>query len=246
MQYANLSKPGNIPSVSGGYTWSDNTNQCFYQFGGEYPDGVTPAEYSMWTYDVVLNTWNSTKTSGDKQFERVSFGAGTHVEQRGLGFYFGGWISNKTTLGWKGPPMATNGLVQFDMSTGAMQNMTGPDDINTGRAEGQLLFLPVSDSGVLIYFGGIEDPYHNGSYNAVSSERIIDTDHALTSCTGKHECKSHRPMNDYIADDTQIIHIYDMASSKWYTQTASGSVPAARRQFCSDVTWSNDQSSFNV
>ncbi|CAE7193115.1 hypothetical protein P3342_009357 [Pyrenophora teres f. teres] len=213
MQYANLSKPGNIPSVSGGYTWSDNTNQCFYQFGGEYPDGVTPADYSMWTYDVILNTWNSTKTTGDKQFERVSFGAGTHVEQRGLGFYYGGWISNKTTLGWKGPPMATNGLVQFDMSTGELQNMTGPDDINTGRAEGQLLFLPVSDSGVLIYFGGIEDPYHNGSYNAANMS---------------------------------IIHVYDMASSKWYTQIASGSVPAARRQFCADVTWPDDQSSFNV
>ena len=67
--------------------------------------------------------------------------------------------------------MATNGLIQFDMSTGDLQNITGPDDI--GRAEGQLLFLPVSDSGVLIYFGGIEDSYHNGSFDAVGLDQAI-------------------------------------------------------------------------
>jgi hypothetical protein len=35
------------------------------------------------------------------------------------------------------------------------------------------LFLPVSDSGVLIYFGGIEDSYHNGSFDAVGSDQAI-------------------------------------------------------------------------
>ncbi|KNG52324.1 galactose oxidase kelch beta-propeller [Stemphylium lycopersici] len=206
-QSANLSKPGNIPSVSGGYAWADDTNKCFYSFGGEYPQGVSPTDFSMWTYDVLLNQWNSTDTSGEKDIQRVSFGAGTQVEERGLGFYFGGWVSNQTTIDWEGPPMATNGLIQFDMSTGDLTNTTGPDDI--GRAEGQLLYLPVSDRGVLIYFGGIEDPYRNGSFDA-------------------------------------IIRIYDMASSKWYTQTASGEIPSSRRQFCADVTWPDDQSSFNI
>ncbi|XP_014552037.1 hypothetical protein COCVIDRAFT_30500 [Bipolaris victoriae FI3] len=210
-QYANLSKPGNIPSVSGGYTWADNTNKCFYQFGGEYPAGVSPTDFSMWTYDVPLNQWNSTDTAGDKTIQRVSFGAGTQVEERGLGFYFGGWLSNRTMVDWKGPPMATNGLIQFDMSTGDLKNISGPDDI--GRAEGQLVYLPVSDSGVLIYFGGIEDTYRNGSFDAANMS---------------------------------TIHIYDMASSKWYTQTASGTAPPTRRQFCADVTWPDDQSSYNI
>jgi hypothetical protein len=165
-QYSNLSKPGNIPSVEGAFTWSDNTNKCFYQFGGQYPEGVSPTEFSMWTYDVPLNQWNITTTRGDKDIQRVAFGAGTQVESRGLGFYFGGWLSNKTMLSWKGPPMATSGLVQFDMSSGDLKNISGPDDI--GRAEGELVFLPVSDSGVLIYFGGIEDSYRNGSFDAVS------------------------------------------------------------------------------
>ncbi|KAL1797411.1 hypothetical protein ACET3X_004017 [Alternaria dauci] len=201
------SKPGHIPSLSGGYIWADNTNKCFYQFGGEYAAGVSPMDFGIWTYDVLLNQWNNTETTGDRKLQRVSFGAGAQVESRGLGFYFGGWLSNRTAPGWNGPPMATNGLIRFDMSTGDLQNMTGPDAI--GRAEGQLLFLPVSDSGVLIYFGGIEDSYRNGSFDAT-------------------------------------IHIYDMASSKWYTQTASGDIPETRRQFCADVTWPDDESSFNV
>ena len=62
--------------------------------------------------------------------------------------------------------MATNGLVQFDMSTGDLKNISGQDDI--GRAEDELVFLPVSDSCILIYFGGIEDSYRNGSFDAVS------------------------------------------------------------------------------
>lgn len=177
-QSANLSKPGNIPSVSGGYAWADNTNKCFYSFGGEYPQGVSPTDFSMWTYDVLLNQWNNTDTSSEKDPQRVSFGAGTQVEERGLGFYFGGWMSNQTTIDWEGPPMATNGLIQFDMSTGDLTNTTGPDDI--GRAEGQLIYLPVSDSGVLIYFGGIEDPYRNGSFDAVSATSGLHVTSQLT------------------------------------------------------------------
>ena len=42
------------------------------------------------------------------------------------------------------------------------------------------------------------------------------------------------------------IHIYDVASSKWYTQTATGNVPGARRQFCAGATWADDQSSYNM
>jgi len=163
-QSRNLTKPKNIPSVSGGYIWADNTNKCFYQFGGEFSDGP-PAEFGMWTYDVLLDQWNSTLASGEKSPQRVSFGAGTQVEDRGLGFYFGGWLSNRTSTDWEGPSMITNGLMRFDFSTGELKNISGPDDI--GRAEGHLTYLPVSDGGVLVYFGGIEDSHRNGSFTPV-------------------------------------------------------------------------------
>jgi hypothetical protein len=164
---SNLSKPTNITSLSGGYLWADELNKCFYQFGGEFPEGDSPKDFSISTYDVILNQWNSTSyKSSDPTLKRPSYGAGTQVESRGFGFYYGGWVSNRTTPGWKGAPTALSSIMQFDFTTGLLRNSTHPDGI--GRAEGQMLYLPVSDNGMLVYLGGIEDPYHNGSYNAVS------------------------------------------------------------------------------
>ena len=40
--------------------------------------------------------------------------------------------------------------------------------------------------------------------------------------------------------------MYDVQSSKWYTQTATGNIPGPRRQFCAGVTWAEDQSSYNM
>ncbi|KAJ4361305.1 hypothetical protein N0V95_002007 [Ascochyta clinopodiicola] len=212
-QYANLSKPTDIPSVSGGIIWPDEANKCFYQFGGEFTAG-RPSEFSMHTYDVLLDQWNLTgnRAAGVSTTQRAAYGAGTHIEGLGLGFYLGGWMSNQTSPDWTGPPVATADLVRFEYSTGFLYNTSGPGD-NVGRAEGQMVYLPVSDSGVLAYFGGIEDQYQNGTAAPANMSNI---------------------------------HIYDVASSKWYTQTASGSIPEARRQFCAGVTWADDQSSYNV
>jgi hypothetical protein len=99
-------------------------------------------------------------------WQRPSYGAGTQVESSGLGFYYGGWISSRSTPGWKGAPMALSSLVQFDFTKNEIRNDSHPDGI--GRAEGQLLYLPVSDNGILVYFGGVEDAGRNGTYTAVS------------------------------------------------------------------------------
>ncbi|KAH7345963.1 hypothetical protein BKA66DRAFT_325438 [Pyrenochaeta sp. MPI-SDFR-AT-0127] len=212
VQHANLTKPANVPSVSGGYLWADETNKCFYQIGGEYFPGSSPTDFSLWTYDVLLDQWNNTKfTSSERSPQRLSFGAGTQVESLGLGYYLGGWFNNRTTPKWTGPEIATSNMVEFDFTKGHLKNITGPD--TTGRAEGQMVSLPVSDRGMLIYFGGIEDPFRNGSIVAANMSKI---------------------------------HIYDIASSGWYSQTATGDIPLARRQFCADVTWADDKTSFNI
>ncbi|KAF2625397.1 hypothetical protein BU25DRAFT_372530 [Macroventuria anomochaeta] len=212
-QYANLSKPAEIPSVSGGILWPDEVNKCFYQFGGAFTNG-TPSEDRMWTYDVLLDQWNQTnpKNTGVSPTQRVAYGAGTHIESLGLGFYFGGWKSNQTDADWTGSAIATADLVRFEYNTGFLSNNSGPDD-NVGRAEGQMVYLPVSDSGLLVYFGGIEDQHQNGTASPANMSNI---------------------------------HMYDIQSSKWYRQTATGNVPNARRQFCAGVTWADDQSSYNI
>lgn len=37
-----------------------------------------------------------------------------------------------------------------------------------------------------------------------------------------------------------------VGDGKWYTQTATGNVPANRRKFCAGATWAEDQSSYNI
>ncbi|KAF2466961.1 uncharacterized protein BDR25DRAFT_305792 [Lindgomyces ingoldianus] len=209
-QYANLTKNSTVPSVSGGVLWADEVNKCFYLYGGQYQSN--PEDFSFWAYDTILNQWNETHfTSNVNSMQRAAYGAGTQINELGVGFYYGGWINNQTSPGWNGPPMATNNLIKYDMTAGTLNNNTGPD--GTGRAEGSMVYLPASDGGLLIYFGGIEDPYKNGSF---------------------------------VGANMSTIHIFDVASSKWYTQNASGAAPPARRQFCAGATWADDHSSYNI
>ncbi|KAF2204718.1 hypothetical protein GQ43DRAFT_468844 [Delitschia confertaspora ATCC 74209] len=211
LQYANLTKNSSVPSVSGGILWPDEVNKVFYLYGGEYQGN--PEEFTFWAYDTILNQWNVTQfKSNVNTIHRVAFGAGTVMEDLGRGFYYGGWLNNKTIPGWTGPPIATNNMIEWDMTRSTLNNNTGPED-GIGRAEGVMTYLPASDGGLLVYFGGIEDPYKNGSFVAANMSKI---------------------------------HIYDVSSSKWYTQTASGTIPPARRRFCAGATWADDYSSFNI
>lgn len=188
-QYANLSKPAQIPSVSGGILWPDEVNKCFYQFGGAFTNG-TPNDFGVWTYDVLLDQWNQTESKGTgvSPTQRVAYGAGTHIEGLGLGFYFGGWMSNQTNADWTGHAVATSDLVRFEYSTGFLSNNSGPDD-NVGRAEGQMVYLPVSDSGLLVYFGGIEDQLQNGTAVPVSCITLTCREFTDAVISGKYECR---------------------------------------------------------
>ncbi|RMZ78323.1 hypothetical protein DV738_g3952, partial [Chaetothyriales sp. CBS 135597] len=49
-----------------------------------------------------------------------------------------------------------------------------------------------------------------------------------------------------VAMDMSQIILYEVADNKWYTQTATGDIPANRRKFCAGVTWAEDQSSYNI
>lgn len=199
-----------MPSVAGGILWADEVNKCFYLFGGEFQ--TTPEDFSFWTYDTVLNQWNETSPKDDDgSIKRVSYGAGTQIEELGRGYYYGGWMNNHTSSDWSAPSMATSNMVVFDYNEGLLKNISGPDSI--GRAEGVMVYLPASDNGLLVYFGGVEDRNRNGTY---------------------------------VGANMSEIHIFDVASSKWYTQQASGAIPQPRRQLCAGATWADDKSSFNI
>lgn len=162
--YANFTKNSSVPDVAGGVLWADEVNKIFYLYGGEF-SGV-PQSFQLWGYDTILNQWNlSTTPTTDVQ--RVSYGAGVAVSQRAEGYYYGGYLNNMTNPGWTGSQVTTSNLVKYDMNDNSWTNNTGPDAV--GRAEGVLVFVPASASGLLIYFGGVTDPFENGTVQPVSS-----------------------------------------------------------------------------
>jgi hypothetical protein len=165
--YANLSKNNTVPSVSGGILWADEVNKVFYQYGGEFTSD-SPSDFTLFSYDTILNQWNQTDTPNDIQ--RVSWGAGVAVNDRAEGYYLGGYLSSKSVPGWGGNPFTTSGLIKYDMVGNRWTNNTGPD--NVGKAEGVMVYLPASDGGLLVYFGGILDPYRNGTVIGVSLTNI--------------------------------------------------------------------------
>lgn len=208
--HANLSKNASVPDVSGGILWGDDVNKRIYLFGGEYYDDP-PTSFNLYSYDVLNNWWDNFGLASGTEIEPVSYGAGVGISELGLGFYYGGWLSNNSVSGWSGPRLATTGLIRFDMDQHSWTNNSGPDSIR--RAGGSMNYIPASDGGMLIYFGGIQDPHGNGS--AIG-----------------------QPMNE--------IFIYDIFTGQWYKQNTTGTTPQMRQNFCSGVTWADDQSSYNM
>lgn len=210
--HANLSKNGSIPSVNGGILWEDNINKRFYLFGGEFYQEL-PETLELLSYDTLNDQWD-TLGSPPPNINRVSYGGGTSISERGEGYYYGGWMSNASIPEFGGDRVATTGLLRYTMDSNSWTNSSGPDDIP--RAEGVMVYLPISDRGMLAYFGGV-----SMTPNAVGSPEMVGL-----------------PMSD--------IFLYDIAGGQWYNQTASGDVPEVRRRFCAGVTWAPDRSSFNM
>ena len=141
LEWANLSKPSYVPSLAGGTLLADTVNKYFYIYGGEYNWTTSPAaQFSLWYYDALYDQWHS-KTA-DPSIASVSFGASAVVDDRAWAYYYGGWLSNATVLGWTGNPVAQPGMIKYDMIADEWQNYTFYDGIP--RAEGVMFYIPAS------------------------------------------------------------------------------------------------------
>lgn len=158
--YANLSKNASVPEVSGGILWGDDVNKRIYLFGGEHYN-TPPSPFNLYSYDVLNDYWVNFGPASQSGISAVSFGAGVSVSEMGTGYYYGGWLSSNSVPGWTGPAVATTGLISYKMDDNSWTNNTGPD--SKRRAEGTMNYIPASDGGMLVYFGGIIDPYSNGT-----------------------------------------------------------------------------------
>lgn len=158
-----------MPSVQGGILWPDNANKLFYLYGGQY-SGASPVPFDLWAFDTITETWNRTLAdSSQGDINRASFGAGVTVEDRAWSYYFGGWLSSESVPGWTGPPLALNSMLKYDMVANTWTNNTYKD--MRPSAEGAMLYIPASDAGMLVYFGGLELA-PNGTYTMAPLDQI--------------------------------------------------------------------------
>ncbi|KAI8220050.1 Kelch repeat-containing protein [Colletotrichum sp. SAR 10_86] len=173
-----LSKNTTIPSVSGGILWEDSVNKRLFLYGGEYYEDP-PAAFVLYSYDILYNNWASlgSPTSAGNA-NAGSYGAGVSISSRGEAYYYGGWQSNASVPGWTGPPKALSRLIKYDMDTNSWNSAAGPD--NVGRAEGVMVFIPIGDAGMLVYFGGSLDLDGNGTLTPQPMDEIFLYDVANT------------------------------------------------------------------
>ncbi|KAF4339537.1 hypothetical protein FBEOM_6531 [Fusarium beomiforme] len=157
--HTNLSKNASIPSVHGGALWADTVNYRLFLFGGEF-FGESPTTSHLMSYDIWYDQWHDFGAPS-ADIKRVSYGAATTVKERGEGYYYGGYLSRASVPDWTGDRRATSDLVRYNMDSNTWAKLSGPDDIN--RAEGAMVFIPASDRGMLVYFGGLQDPGNNGT-----------------------------------------------------------------------------------
>ncbi|KAF2759676.1 hypothetical protein EJ05DRAFT_484605 [Pseudovirgaria hyperparasitica] len=166
-----LSKDATVPIVSGGILWSDAGNQTFYQFGGEFADSDQVEESSVWMYNITSDRWTSPDSPLPGVPERLAWGAGTTIQDRSEGYLFGGWQNNLTTPDWGSrAPEASSRMLKYLIDENRWTNSSGPDDI--GRAEGTMLYLPASDAGLLVHFGGVLDSFQNGTITGANMSDI--------------------------------------------------------------------------
>lgn len=105
----------------------------------------------------------------------TSTGAGAVAQDKAKGYYYGGWLTSSSVPGFDLDPIPIATMIEYDMLKGSFRNQSGPDSIR--RAEGVMLYVPAGDSGMLVYFGGIEFPEEGNfsQFEGVSNDAYIYT-----------------------------------------------------------------------
>ena len=104
----------------------------------------------------------------------ITFGGAVSVPSENLGYYFGGMIGNEsqeifTPAGYNyyNPTNHSDTLIMLNMTTQLQEtwtNMTLPDNIK-GRANPEVVWVPVGEKGILVVLGGVYYPeFAQGSH----------------------------------------------------------------------------------
>lgn len=191
--------------------------------------------YEGYQYGAFRNNWGPgwhEENLPTNVTRYITNGAGVSAPSENLGFYFSGMRAadwGSFTYDQFNANVTANTLITVDMSTmgdASWTNKTLPPKI-PGRANAELVWVPVSDSGVLVAIGGVINPtefYQNTGLNASQTA----------------ESKKVSPTF------METVSVYDVKSQTWYLQNTTGDTPPQLTQFCSVLASASDGSSHNI
>ncbi|KAF2138423.1 uncharacterized protein K452DRAFT_361121 [Aplosporella prunicola CBS 121167] len=210
--------PSNVSwNTTDGVFFYDNTTLYMYAGLSKSDDSATN---HLWAYHVLNSLWEKVTVAGGN-FQHGSRGGSIHTSIPGTGMSF-------LSGGMDGD---TSGILRFsssDHTSLSWENDTSfiyddPESPGPLRGEGQLIFVPVGEQGVLISIGGYNTAEHGSEY-----DNYPWSDAPMTS-----------------------VDVYDIASSEWYNVTTSGDSPSdrgvsGRSLFSSWMTPAPDRSSYTI
>lgn len=191
--------------------------------------------YDAYQYGAYKSVWAAgwTQESLSENVTRlITNGAAASAPSENLGFYFSGMRASdwgEFTLDDSNANATADTLITVDMSimrSGEWSNTTLPSYI-PGRSNAELVWVPVSDSGVLVAIGGVIDPisiFRNQKSNSTRTD----------------ESKAISPTF------MDTVSLFDVESKTWYLQNTTGDIPPQLTEFCSVLASAADGSSHNI
>lgn len=208
--------------------WYNPQDECVYEWAG-WPFNQTDPNYTtnwLWSFLPDGNggaPWgsNPVTSSWDENGERLvpPFGASWTFSETSF-YSLGGTILPKYDPKQQSlPDVPISGLVSNSFSSNAWNNQSSIGFSESSYSVlGEAAYVPIfGQNGLLIFLGG--DSPSDQSYKYEQAAALADMSN---------------------------ITIFDIASEKWYHQTATGSIPPGRSEFCIVGTSASDNSSFEM
>lgn len=238
----------------------------FFLYGGavfknsklyDLPASNAVLGYRRYAYGPEKPLWQKGFSGGhldDGVTRYVAYGGAANAPSENKAWYFSGLTSptKGEILSNGGPDDGTlasnvsNTLIELDMTAQLDEkwtNMTLPDKIK-GRANPEVVWVPVGKQGILVVLGGVVYPEwatvihkSDNETDSVSILLLMTVSLKFMKLTIKKKLKSPEFM--------RVIDIYDIANKTWYQQPTEGR-PGARTRGCAVVATAADKSSFNI
>ncbi|KAJ4361584.1 hypothetical protein N0V95_001745 [Ascochyta clinopodiicola] len=205
-----------VPSVAGGVLWPDPVNKLFYLFGGEH-DSIAELQ---------------SKDGARGRFALWSYDIIYNIWNTT-------YDNSQSKIRW--PVFGTGTVSDAGKAYYYGGYLTNASDIDT-KAQ------PIMQNALITY------DMDKREWRKDEPDRTPRAQGSLHYIPASHEgmlvyfggLEQNSTGTGAFYTNMSQIRLYDIADSRWYTQTATGDVPSPRRGFCADVVWAKDKSSYNI